>query len=148
MDAVRLTLDLAAFCRARGRAVSFCDGWESRGNGQVAAYVGGIIHHTASNSSTTWPFPTRNVLLNGRPDLSGPLCNWGLDWNGTLWVVAAHPANHAGASGGRSMGPLPVTRTFNRNVLGLEIDYSGVSPMSAEQYRSAVIWSAGVVTLL
>lgn len=148
MDAVRFQLELAAYCRSHGRRVEFVPGWERSGNGQSAAYVGGIVHHTATRSSDQNPFPSRRTLINGRPDLSGPLCNWAGAWDGVLWLVAAHPANHAGASGGRSMGPLPVTRTFNRMVLGLEIDYAGVSPMSAEQYRSAVVWSAGVVTLL
>jgi hypothetical protein len=148
MDVVRFHLNLAAYCRSRGVTVEFIPGWESRGNGQSADYVGGIIHHTATRSSDANPFPTRDILIKGRSDLPGPLCNWAGSWNGVLWVVAAHPANHAGASGGRSMGPLPVTTLFNRRVLGLEIDYAGNSPMSNAQYRSALVWSAGVITLL
>lgn len=148
MDAVQVNLEIASFCKSRGRRVEFIGGWETRGNGFSANYIGGIVHHTGTLSSVKNPFPSRQVLLNGRPDLDPPLCNWALDWNGTLWVVAANPANHAGASGGRSMGPLPKVGLFNPRVLGLEIDYAGSSPMSEEQHRSAVTWSAGVVSVL
>ncbi len=138
--------------RALGAVVEGEPGWESRGNGDDADYEGGLIHHTAAPSSSANPFPSRGVLLNGRAGLAPPLCNVAGPWcpveRPLLRVMAAYPANHAGASGGYSMGPLPRTTLFNRRVLGLEIDYAGTSPMSPGQYRAAVIYGAGVTRVL
>lgn len=127
-------------CRAHGIRVHEHPGCYARGNGQTSAFEGGLIHHAAV------PFDGGlSLLVNGRSDLSGPLCNMAGYSNGDLLLVAAHPANHAGASGGRSMGPLPVTRSFNKIVWGLEIMYPGVVPMTAQQYRSAQIMG-GVIS--
>lgn len=123
-------------------------GWDVRGNGQTSQYVGAIIHHTAGRSSATRPEPSRSVVVNGRPDLRGPLCNTLGLFDGAVRIVAAHPANHAGASGGRSMGPLPVTTAFNKRVWGHEIDYAGVTPMSDAQYRTATIVGAVISDIL
>jgi hypothetical protein len=131
--------------RAAGVTLHEAPGWQSRGNGQSSAYEGGLIHHTATAFSTALPGSgVGNLLINGRPDLRGPLCNYAGNADGSITVIAAHPANHAGASGGRSMGPLPVTSLFNRRVLGLEIVYPGTSPMRGAQYHSALIWARAV----
>lgn len=87
-------------------------------------------------------------MANGRAGLSGPLCNSSGNSDGSITIIAAHPANHAGASGGRSMGPLPVTRSFNKCVWGHEIVYPGVKPMTDAQYRSATILGAVVSEIL
>jgi hypothetical protein len=151
-DAVQFFLELAAEWRRLGAEVTFEPGWERRGNGQSARYEGGIVHHTASFSSFTNPFPTRSLLINGRSDLPGPIANVGgpvcpVD-RPRLHIIAAHPANHAGASGGRSMGPLPVTRLFNPTVVGLEIDYAGLTPMIGGQYKAALIFTRGLANVL
>jgi hypothetical protein len=135
--------EINARLRAAGITVHEWAGWESRGNGQTSAYEGCIVHHTA----TAFGFAPA-VLVNGRPGLSGPLANYSGNADGSVTVIAAHPANHAGASGGRSMGPLPVTSTFNKRVMGLEIVYPGTQPMTAAQYRTAAIWSRIVVDVL
>lgn len=135
--------------RAAGIFVHEAGGWQSRGNGQSSAYEGGIVHHTATGYGMALPGTgAGNLLINGRPDLSGPLCNWAGNDDGTLTIIAAHPANHAGASGGRSMGPLPVTTSFNRRVLGLEIVYPGTSPMRDAQYRAALVWARVVADVV
>lgn len=128
--------EINARLRAAGITVYEWPGWESRGNGQSSAYEGGLVHHTATAFGST---PA--VLVDGRSDLSGPLCNYAGNADGSITVIAAHPANHAGASGGRSMGPLPVTSLFNRRVLGLEIVYPGTVPMRDAQYRAALYWA-------
>jgi hypothetical protein len=81
------------------------------------------------------------MLRQGRSDLPGPLTNYATNVDASMTVIAAHPANHAGASGGRSMGPLPTTTLFNKRVLGNEIVYPGFVPMHAGQYRTAAIWA-------
>lgn len=116
--------------------VTFESGWETRGNGQFSAYMGGIVHHTGGAYNATCP----GILIYGRSDLAGPLCNFAGLSGGGIHVVAAHPANHAGASGGPSNGPFPVTSLFNKLVWGLEICYPGGQPMTREQYRTALVF--------
>lgn len=119
-------------------------GAPTRGNGQSWGNVAGaIMHHTASAIG-----PAPAVLWEGRPDLGPPLCNTAGEGDGTIAFVAYHPANHAGASGGKSMGPLPVTRTFNKLVWGHEIVYPGVSSMTVAQYYSAVILAKVIAEVL
>ena len=142
-------LEINARLRAAGIVVREASGWQNRGNGQVSAYEGGIVHHTATGFGIALPGTgVGNLLINGRPDLAGPLCNYAGNDDGSLTVIAAHPANHAGASGGRSMGPLPITSLFNRRVLGLEIVYPGTVPMLGTQYRTAVIWGRVVADVV
>jgi hypothetical protein len=110
-------------------------GAATRGNGTVWGVMEGmIVHHTATPKGTA-----PSVLIEGRPDLSGPLCNSAGEADGTIAFVAYNPANHAGASGGRSMGALPVVSSFNKRVWGHEIVYPGTEAMNPEQYRSAAV---------
>lgn len=132
--------EINARLRAAGIVVHEWPGWESRGNGQSSAYEGCLVHHTATAYGSA-----PRVLVDGRSDLSGPLCNYAGNADGSVTIIAAHPANHAGASGGRSMGPLPVTGLFNKRVMGLEIVYPGDQPMRDAQYRTALVW-AWIVT--
>ncbi|MGB3443902.1 MAG: N-acetylmuramoyl-L-alanine amidase [Actinophytocola sp.] len=142
-------LEVNARLRAAGITVREAAGWQTRGNGQVSAYEGGLIHHTATGYGVALPGTgVGNLLINGRPDLDGPLCNYAGNDDGSITVIAAHPANHAGASGGRSMGPLPVTKLFNRRVMGLEIVYPGTVPMRDAQYRSALVWAKAVADVV
>lgn len=116
----------------------------ARGNGQTSAYAGHSVHHTAGG----WNDGTDSILISGRAGLSGPLCNTAIWRNGTLALVAAHPANHAGASGGWDTAPLPVTGMFNRLMWGTEVQYPGVTPMSDEQYASALVQAHVVLRVL
>lgn len=134
---VTQTLQVVEIARSYGVPVTFEPGWDTRGNGQSSAYQGGIEHHTGGSYANTCP----GILVYGRSDLSGPLCNFAGLANGGLHVVAAHPANHAGASGGPSNGPFPVTSLFNKLVMGLEICYPGNSPMTDAQYRTAKVFA-------
>ena len=126
--------EVVARLRAAGITVHEWPGWESRGNGLTSAYEGLVVHHTASGYGSAFP-----VLVDGRSDLSGPLCNTSGNADGSVTLVAAHPANHAGAGLGRSMGPLPRTSLFNNRVWGHEIVYPGNQPMTAAQSRTAAI---------
>lgn len=120
--------------RHNGIVVHFWQGWERQGNGMSSAYQGLIQHHTASNYGSAF-----QMLVSGRSDLSGPLCNSAGNADGSITIIAAHPANHAGASGGRSMGPLTITRSFNKYVWGHEIVYPGDKPMTAAQDHAAKV---------
>ena len=126
--------------RKYGVKVIESPGWENRGNGQASNYQGGIMHHTATDYGSALPGNSiHNLLVNGRPDLRGPLCNTAGNQDGSITLISAGPANHAGASGGRSMGPLPISKSFNKLVWGHEIVYPGTKPMTQAQYNSMVI---------
>jgi hypothetical protein len=120
--------------RRHGVVVHFHPGWEWRGNGQTSAYAGGVMHHTGAAFDGGF-----DVLVNGRADLPGPLCNSNGWADGSITIIAAHPANHAGAAGGSWARPFPDTRNFNRMVWGHEIMFPGTVPMTRAQYRSALI---------
>jgi len=146
---VAVCLEVNARLRAAGIVVREASGWRDRGNGQTSSYEGGLIHHTATGFGIAMPGTgVGNLLINGRPDLRGPLSNYAGNDDGSVTIIAAHPANHAGESGGRSMGPLPVTKNFNRRVLGLEVVYPGTVPMLGVQHRTAVIWGRAVADVV
>lgn len=133
---VTLARQIVDGLRAHGVVVHEAPGCWSRGNGQQfdLANLGCSLHHTA----TAFGFAP-SILVNGRPDLSGPLCNTAGNVDGSVTLIAAFPANHAGAGGGRAMGPCPRTRNFNRCMWGHEIVYPGTVPMTPAQYRTACI---------
>lgn len=123
--------------------VTWEPGWETRGNGYTfpnGQPEGLITHHTGSDYGTGL-----SILVNGRSDLDPPLCNCCTYPDGTIHIIAAQCANHAGASGGPSMGPLPVTRLFNPRVWGNEVMFPGLKPWTDAQYRSARVL-AGVIS--
>lgn len=128
--------------REAGITVHEYPNWRTRDNGYALNPVGGIVHHTATGYGMALPTTdSGQMLANGHSTLAGPLCNYGGNMDGSLTVIADGAANHAGASGGSSMGPLPVTKLFNPKVVGLEIVYPGTSPMTPEQYRTAKVWA-------
>lgn len=140
INAVQMIRDVANECIRRGVNVIFEPGWENRGNGQdwtPGGPKGLVNHHTGGGNNI---YLDRN-LITGVPGLSGPLCNFAGLYDGDLCVVAAFPANHAGASGGWDTAPLPNTGWFNREVLGIEIQYRGTEPMSPEQWRTVTIFN-------
>ena len=80
--------------KAAGLKVATVPGWENRGR-DVGPIVGVLCHHTVGPKNGN--MPSLNTLINGRPDLPGPLAQLGLGRDGTYFVIAAGRANHAGA---------------------------------------------------
>lgn len=144
-DAVQTTLDVIRRMRELEPRllVTYSDRWEYRGNGLAANYDFANVHHTGVPSSLARPLPTLSSLEKGRPDLTGPLCNEAgpacTVEAPRIHVVAAHPANHAGAS--RKSGPVPALSLFNPRTRGLEIDYAGSVPMLAGQLYVGHLWA-------
>jgi hypothetical protein len=92
---------LAEIWERLGLRVLEMTGWEQRGrtSGNTFEVLG--CHHTGQ------PFDTDRILRDGRPDLSGPLCNVALHANGDVVLVASGLANHFGSAtwpNGRSLG--------------------------------------------
>lgn len=128
----------------RGGTVVYRDGWKTRGNGQSSAYKGGLFHHTAGGNNIY----IDEILVTGRWDLAGPLCNFCIMYDGDLGVIAANPANHAGASGGWDTAPFPRTGLFNKEIIGTEIQYKGTEPMADVQYKSATLLASCILSVL
>jgi hypothetical protein len=85
---------LADVARAAGLAVVETDGWRQRGHADFTEVRGVMMHHTGDGGAGN--IPALPALINGRPDLSGPLCNYALARDGTVYVVSAGVAWHAG----------------------------------------------------
>lgn len=84
---------IADACRRWGLEVIEVDGWKSRGKSGLNPRAV-LCHHTAG--AATGDYPSLRTVVEGRPDVPGPLCNVGLGRSGRVWVVAAGRANHAG----------------------------------------------------
>lgn len=90
-----LPSNLPAILRDAGLKVVEVDGWRDRGRPGPFAPVGVLCHHTATRKSTSDAAVVR-LLRVGRSDLPGPLAQLGLARDGTVYIIAAGRANHAG----------------------------------------------------
>lgn len=96
----RLPANLPEILRGAGLKVREVPGWRGRGR---PAYTGGfdpvgvLCHHTATGKGSS-DADVVDLLVRGRSDLPGPLCQLGLSRDGTVWVVADGRANHAGTA--------------------------------------------------
>lgn len=75
-------------------------GWTTRSNsghwvidGSATHVTGVMYHHTGDGASDS---VTENLLVNGRSDLPGPLCNFMAADDGYIVCIAQGSANHAG----------------------------------------------------
>lgn len=75
-------------------------GWKDRGNGSswaVGQPVATMNHHLVVPEDQNYE---KNQLVpmirDGHSGLSGPLANVGIAFDGTIYVIAGNPANHAG----------------------------------------------------
>lgn len=130
---------LADGLRKHGLTVIEIDGWKTRGwagRGFYGAPKGVLHHHTATTSARRYSTgsPTLNMLIGGRSDLPGPLCNLAFGRGGEVYVVAAGWANHAGVGG--PIGGVPLN-AGNGWLIGIEAESSGVAPAdwTADQIR-------------
>lgn len=101
-------------------------GWESRGRATMGAIQSVMCHHTAGPA--TGNTPSLNVVTNGRAGLSGPLAQLFLARDGTVHLVGAGRANHAGVVSS------PVYQ--NSHSIGIEAEATGVSSWPAAQVEA------------
>lgn len=107
---------LADRCRDFGLNVVEIDGWQARGSATFSP-KGVVAHHTADGPGE---IGSLRVLVHGRSDLPGPLCNVGLGRSGTVYVIASGRANHAGSGGWKGL-------SGNSSVLGIEAENRGTA---------------------
>ncbi len=93
-------------------------GWRHRGHGDFADIRGVMVHHTGSNTATA-----ESIAL-GRPVLPGPLSQLHIARDGTVTVVAAGVAWHAGVGAYPWLPP----NTGNWHTIGIECANTGTSP--------------------
>jgi peptidoglycan hydrolase-like protein with peptidoglycan-binding domain len=104
--------------KAAGLKVAECEGWQTRGHGDMGSVLGVLCHHTATPGKNG-NMPTLNTLIKGRADLSGPLSQLGLGRDGTFYIIAAGKCNHAGA--GMWQGVV----SGNTHFIGIEAENTG-----------------------
>lgn len=114
--------DLVTAVRKSGLPVVEVDGWKTRGHGNFVSVSHIVPHHTATPASAYEHanYPALGTVRDGRSDLSGPLANLGLGRDGTVYVIAAGYAYHAGDVRQTNMG--------NAYSIGIEAEHDGVSP--------------------
>ena len=125
-----LLTDLAEACRKSGLTVIEVDGWKTRGHGDFLGVNSIVCHHTATSAKALGDYPSLRIVRDGRPDLPGPLSQLGLGRNGTVYVIAAGVAYHAGAT----LYP----RQDNWHAIGIEAEADGLSAWPAAQYDAYV----------
>lgn len=101
-------------------------GWQSRGHGAMGVIQSVMCHHTAGPAKGN--SPSLNVVTYGRPGLSGPLAQLFLARDGTVYLVAAGRAYHAGV----------VTSSLYQNShgVGIEAEATGVSSWPQAQVNA------------
>lgn len=117
-----------------GLKVRFVSGWKRRGasgGAQMHSVKGVLWHHTAG--ARRGNNPSRNILINGRPGLSGPLCHINFMRDGTVEIVGAGKANHAGKGIVRGVP----RNAGNTRLIGIEMESAGTRPWdwTASQLR-------------
>ncbi|HEY9264391.1 MAG TPA: N-acetylmuramoyl-L-alanine amidase [Mycobacterium sp.] len=132
--------------RKAGLKVVEVSGWENRGRpastGNFDPRGPKTNHHTGTTTSATKKMPTLRTLIEGRPDLPGPLSQKGIGFDGTVYVIAAGRANHAGKVGKSGVTGMPYGADGNALALGDEVDTNGTQTMPKAQRDALAIVNA------
>jgi hypothetical protein len=119
---------------------------------------GCITHHTGDDAPDS---ADRQIIINGRSDLPGPLAQFGLNDDGVVDLITFLRANHAGGGDpevleaviNESYGNYPPKTQYHEGspgatdgndcFYGVETYYSGSHPMTSAQYESLTkLWAA------
>lgn len=132
-------VDVLALLEMEGLDVVAEKGWENRGRAGFTP-EGIMVHHTAGPK--TGDAPCLSICVNGRPDLSGPLCHILLARSGKVHLIGANIANHAGMGARQVLDAVrkdePVTKSARDNkyadsiggnqfFYGIEVENAGVA---------------------
>lgn len=90
--------DFAAIFKAEGVPYVEVGNWRTRVRPGTFKPEGVIVHHTASTNYAS----TLRTVVEGRPDLNGPLCNIYIA-RGKAHIISAGRANHAGAGSSKAL---------------------------------------------
>jgi hypothetical protein len=128
--------EIAALMRDSGLTVLASSGWESRGLSSSVNYWAVIAHHTAATTDID------NILINGRSDLAGPLCNWALHDNGDWVLIASGRANHAGE------GTIPSSEAYGVEATGPHGYPNTYGPAAFHNYDEYELGSACMLAVM
>lgn len=132
----KLPDDLPAILRSYGLKVTAVPGWRKRGRPASTGDFdpAGVLCHD-SVTSTKWTIAAvLRLLIGGRKDLAGPLCQLGLSRRGRVYIIAAGRANHAGWA--KSSGTVG-SGDGNMLYIGIEGFNNGVDETwSEDQYKA------------
>lgn len=126
---------IADAVRSSGVPTIEVDGWRTRGSASFMPR-GLVVHHDGFRPTVT-TMSGVNLMVKGRSDLHGPLCQIWLDDDNNetahvgdpvAYIIAAGRANHAGKGGWQSL-------SGNSSVVGIEARHSG---SSSEQWSPAM----------
>jgi hypothetical protein len=123
---MRLT-GLVDHLRSWGFDVVEVAGWKTRGVDFPAKPQVVVCHHTGTPPSTTKDYPSLVTVRDGREDLSGPLSQLGLGYSGTVYVIAAGVAHHAGKGSWRGIN------VGNERSVGIEAESPGDGTWTPKQ---------------
>lgn len=129
--------DLADAARKSGLKVVELNGWRTRGHGPLVAVRTIVAHHTATSAAVPGNYPSLGIVRDGRSDLPGPLANLGLGRDGTVYVIAAGLAYHAGKVRAPQFG--------NAYAIGIEAEHPGTGAWKPKQYDAYVRLCAALV---
>jgi hypothetical protein len=119
--------------RRQGIVVKATAGWQARARPGSFDPRGVMFHHTASKR-TSGAAPSLGTVVNGRPDLAGPLCELLVARDGTVFLVAGGRANHAGKGGPWRNVP---KHSGNAFIFGVEVENDGKGePWSQDLLRT------------
>ena len=128
--------------QAAGLDVEAEPGWETRRGSKYSfdhrpgGTLGMIVHHTAAGGSAD--MPCRNICVNGRSDLKGPLVQFLLGRSGKLLLISQNRCNHAGKGSSEVRKDLEAGRditaefdagqgAYNARTLNRANDWSGAN---------------------
>jgi hypothetical protein len=123
--------------RKNGLRVREVRGWKSRGRPGIFEPRGAIFHHTASNRRGG-SAPALSTCVEGRPDVTGPLCNVLVGRDGTVYLIAASRSNHAGLGGPWRTIPKD---SGNAYLAGVEVENDGLG----ERWSAQLLQTCDVV---
>lgn len=132
--------------RKAGLKVIEVEGWKNRGRpastGNFDPKGANTTHHTGATTSASSPNAGLQMLISGRPDLPGPLCHVATAYDGTVYVIAAGRANHAGRIGKAGVVGMPVRGDGNAHALGNEVMTNGTQKMPKAQEDATAMVAA------
>lgn len=115
-------------------------GWETRGRPGGIDPKGYVLHHTVTSPTTADAIIDRRLAVTGRPDLPPPLCNISTNRDGSVSIIAAGRANHAGVGIWRGV-------SGNKHFIGDEMKNlanGGQNPKTFEPWSQVQLESARI----
>ncbi len=125
--------------KRHGVKVKYVKGWKTRTVGGTFSPRGVMFHHTASNRAAG-NAPSLGIVTHGRSDLDGPLSNFVVGRDGTVYFVAAGRCNHAGAGGPKLDIPKD---SGNAYLFGIECENDGLGEKWPDHQLKAIAILSG-----